>query len=85
MLNFSIKLRITGIFFNQSRARKKEQVHLANTARFQPSDVLLKIILHPTIISWNELRFTCHVAFCQTNEDYLLVETRQPGGRQKEH
>ena len=35
------------------------------------------------IISWNELRFTCHVAFCLTNEDYLLVETRQPGGRQK--
>ena len=24
MLNISIKLRITGIFFNQSRARKKE-------------------------------------------------------------
>ena len=45
----------------------------------------MKITLHPTILSWNELRFTCHIAFCYANKDDLLVETRQPGGRQKEH
>ena len=73
-LSFSIKSRITKNFFNQSRVTWKGVNTLSKYGRisayrmcYQKSYCIQRFSFR------NELRFTCHIAFCQTNKDDLLT------------
>ena len=35
--------------------------------------IIINYVASNIFLSWNELRFTCHFAFCYTNKDNLLL------------
>ena len=46
---------------------------------FNLSDVSLEIILHPKVfLSWNESRFTCHIAFVRQIKTTYLSKVDAP-------